>query len=156
MGEVRPRDAGRIGESGIELNPDRRATLVNPRHILVVKLSDIGDVLTATPALRALRESFPATRLDALVPPNSAPVLAESPLVNDVIVFDKFQYDRPLDAIKPSSLATLVRFARELCRQCYDCLVILHHLTTRWGALKYAALALTRGDATSSSALTPA
>ncbi|MBC8249027.1 MAG: WecB/TagA/CpsF family glycosyltransferase [Anaerolineales bacterium] len=113
--------------------------------ILVVKLSDIGDVLTATPALRALRESFPAARLEALVPPNSAPVLAESPLVDDVIVFDKFQYDRPIDAFKPSSLAALVRFARDLRRRRYDCLVILHHLTTRWGTLKYAALALTSG-----------
>jgi len=119
--------------------------LVAPRRILVVKLSDIGDVLTATPALRALRESFPAARLEALVPPNSAPVLAESPLVDDVIVFDKFQYDRPIDALWPSSLAALVRLARHLRRQRYDCLVILHHLTTRWGTLKYAALALTSG-----------
>ncbi len=118
-----------------------------PDHltILVVKLSDIGDVLTATPALRALRQSFPDARLEALVPPNSASVLAESPLVDDVIVFDKFQYDRPIDALKPSSLAALVHFARRLRRQRYDCLVILHHLTTRWGTLKYAALALTSG-----------
>ena len=119
--------------------------MVAPRRILVVKLSDIGDVLTATPALRALRESFPAARLEALVPPNSAPVLAESPLVDDVIIFDKFQYDRPIDAFKLSSLAALVRLARHLRRQRYDCLVILHHLTTRWGTLKYAALALTSG-----------
>jgi exopolysaccharide biosynthesis WecB/TagA/CpsF family protein len=113
--------------------------------ILVVKLSDIGDVLTATPALRALRETFPAARINVLVPPNSAPVLAQSPLVDNVIIFDKFQYDRPIDALKPSSLAALVRFARDLRRQRYDCLVILHHLTTRWGTLKYAALALASG-----------
>jgi len=119
--------------------------LVAPKRILVVKLSDIGDVLTATPALRALRESFPAARVDALIPPNSAPVLAESPLVDDVIVFDKFQYDRPIDAFRPSSLAAVVRFTRDLRRQCYDCLVILHHLTTRWGTLKYALLAVTSG-----------
>ena len=119
--------------------------MVAPKRILVVKLSDIGDVLTATPALRALRESFPAARLDALIPPNSAPVLAESPLVDDVIVFDKFQYDRPIDAFRPSSLAAVVRFTRDLRRQCYDCLVILHHLTTRWGTLKYALLAVTSG-----------
>ena len=123
----------------------RGIVLVAPRRILVVKLSDIGDVLTATPALRALRESSPAARLEALVPPNSAPVLAESPLVDDVIIFDKFQYDWPIDAFKLSSLAALVRLARHLRRQRYDCLVILHHLTTRWGTLKYAALALTSG-----------
>lgn len=119
--------------------------MVAPKRILVVKLSDIGDVLTATPALRALRESFPAARLEALVPPNSAPVLAESSLVDEVIIFDKFQYDQPIDALRPSSLADLLRFARHLRRQRYDCLVILHHLTTRWGALKYAALALISG-----------
>ncbi len=119
--------------------------MVAPKRILVVKLSDIGDVLTATPALRALRESFPTARLEALIPPNSAPILAESPLVDEVIVFDKFQYDRPVDALKPSSLAALLRLARDLRRRRYDCLVILHHLTTRWGTLKYAALALTSG-----------
>ncbi len=119
--------------------------MVVPKRVLVVKLSDIGDVLTATPALRALRESFPAACLEVLVPPNSAPVLAKSPLVDEVIIFDKFQYDRPIDALRPSSLADLLRFARDLRRQRYDCLVILHHLTTRWGTLKYAALALTSG-----------
>ncbi len=119
--------------------------MADPQRILVVKLSDIGDVLTATPALRALRESFPDARVEALVPPNSTPVLAESPLIDDVVVFDKFQYDRPADAFKPSSLAALVRLACDLRRRRYDCLVILHHLTTRWGTLKYAALALTSG-----------
>ena len=119
-----------------------------PKRILVVKLSDIGDVLTATPALRALRQSFPEARLDALVPPNSAPVLADSPLVDSCLVFDKFRYDRPLDALRPSALADALRLGLTLHRRRYDCLIILHHLTTRWGALKFAALALASGART--------
>ncbi len=41
-------------------------------RILIVKLADIGDVLTATPALRALRQTFPAARLDLLTTPAAA------------------------------------------------------------------------------------
>lgn len=114
------------------------------RRILVVKLSDIGDVLTATPTLRALRHTFPTARLDVLLPPNSAPVLAASPLVDELLIFDKFQYDRPLDALRPAALVPLLRLALTLRRR-YDTVLILHHLTTRWGTLKFAALALSSG-----------
>ena len=37
------------------------------RRILVVKLADVGDALTATPAVRALRQRFPDAGLDVLV-----------------------------------------------------------------------------------------
>ncbi|MEA3459660.1 MAG: glycosyltransferase family 9 protein [Chloroflexota bacterium] len=116
-----------------------------PKRILVVKLSDIGDVLTATPALRALRQSFPAARIDALVPPNSAPVLVGSPLVDGVLISRKFRYERPLDALHLGVLAEALYLLSKLHSFRYDTTVILHHLTTRWGALKYAALALASG-----------
>jgi 3-deoxy-D-manno-octulosonic-acid transferase len=44
-------------------------------HILVVKMAGIGDLLLATPALRALRESYPQARIDLLVTPDSAGLL---------------------------------------------------------------------------------
>lgn len=115
------------------------------RCILVVKLSDIGDLLTATPALRALRQSFPQAQIDVLVPPHSVPVLKGSPLVDDLLIFDKFAYDRPWEALRPSLLAAALRLGAALRQRHYDTLVLLHHLTTRWGALKYAALALSSG-----------
>jgi ADP-heptose:LPS heptosyltransferase len=116
----------------------------SPR-ILVVKLSDIGDVLTATPALRALRHSFPRAVIDVLLPPHSAPVLEGSPLVDEVLVFDKFRYDRPFQALRPGNVLDALRLGLALHRRGYDHLVILHHLTTRWGVIKYALLALVCG-----------
>ncbi|MBC7264693.1 MAG: glycosyltransferase family 9 protein [Chloroflexi bacterium] len=116
-----------------------------PRRILVVKLSDIGDVLTATPALRAIRETFPTARVDALVPPNSAPVLESTSLINNVLIFDKFRYDRITSALRPMSIDTAWRLGLDLRRQRYDWVVILHHLSTLWGTLKYAALAWSCG-----------
>jgi len=44
-------------------------------HILVVKLATIGDLLLATPSLRALRETYPHARIDLLVTPASAGLL---------------------------------------------------------------------------------
>ena len=111
------------------------------KRLLVVKLADIGDVLTATPALRALRRSLPDARIDVLLTPNSAPVLEDSPLADEVISFDKFAYDRMSDALRPRSFLAALGLGRLLRRKHYDALVLLHHLTTRWGALKYALLA---------------
>jgi len=108
--------------------------------ILVAKLSDIGDVLTATPALRALRQSLPTAKIDVLLPPKSAPVLEGSPYVDEIISFDKFVFDSPLGISSPASLVNVWRLIRGLRRRQYDAVLILHHLTTRWGAIKYAFL----------------
>ena len=127
------------------------AAVIAVAVVVTFVLVGIGaDLEAASSALRERESTLRlytelSARLEALVPPNSAPVLAESPLVDAVTVFDKFQYDKPTDAFKWSSLAALVRFARHLRCQRYDCLVILHHLTTRWGTLKYAALAVISG-----------
>jgi len=114
-------------------------------RILVVKLADIGDVLTATPALRALRESYPRARIDALVTPGSARVLAGLPSVDRVIPFDKFQFDNPLGALRPAALAGALGMLRGLRASHYDAVIVLHHLTLAFGRLKYAALVLATG-----------
>ncbi|MCZ7546121.1 MAG: WecB/TagA/CpsF family glycosyltransferase [Anaerolineae bacterium] len=110
-------------------------------RILVVKLADIGDLLTATPALAALRETFPAARIDLLTTPHSAPVVHGTGLVDTVITFDKFAFDHPCDALRPANLAAALGLAVRLRARRYGTVVILHHLTTRFGAVKYAALA---------------
>jgi len=116
-----------------------------PQRILVVKLADMGDLLTAIPALRALRESFPQACIDALVTPHSAPILAGLPLVDEVLTFEKHRYDSLLSTVKPSSLWEIMRLWRNLRSRNYEWLFIFHHLTTLWGTLKYAGLALSSG-----------
>jgi heptosyltransferase-1 len=57
--------------------------------ILIVKLSSIGDVIMATPVARGLRELYPDARIDWIVEPLSADVLAGNPFLNEVIVWDR-------------------------------------------------------------------
>lgn len=115
------------------------------QRILVVKLADIGDVLTATPALRALRHTFPHAQITALVPPHCRTILQGTPLVDRLILFDKRPFDSSAGLLRPAGAAGLGALAVRLRREHFDAVVLLHHLTTPWGARKYAALTMATG-----------
>ena len=70
-------------------------TLPPDAHILIVKLAGIGDLLLATPALQALRETYPQARIDLLVTPESAGLLNGWSVINNIIVLDKYLFDTP-------------------------------------------------------------
>ncbi|MDP9372787.1 MAG: glycosyl transferase, partial [Chloroflexota bacterium] len=119
-----------------------------PKRILVVKLADHGDALTITPTLRALRARHPAARIDALTTRAGAAMLDRSPHLDGLLLFDKARFDRVGGAASPRALLAGLRFALDLRRRRYDTLVLLHHLVTGWGTLKYTVLALWSGAAT--------
>jgi len=114
-----------------------------PRRVLAVKLADFGDALLTTPALAAMRAAWPSARIDVLTTAHAAPIYRQSGLVDGVIAFAKADYDRPSGlAARPRALFAL---ARTLRAGRYDRVALFHPLTTRYGALKHAALALTTG-----------
>lgn len=65
-----------------------------PRRILIVKIDHLGDVVTATPALRALREGYPDAEIDLLLAPYVAPLFEGSPLATQVLTYDAPRYRR--------------------------------------------------------------
>lgn len=115
------------------------------RRILVVKLADLGDLLTATPALRALRERFPSAEITALVTPHSLPLLRGNDAVDHLVGFPKALFDDPRGLVHPArtprAALAVGRLGAHLRDQRFDALVLLHHLTTGWGRAKYRALA---------------
>ena len=114
-----------------------------PHRILVVKLASLGDVLTITPALRALRATFADAHIGVLTTPAGAPALRGLDSYNEVISFDKFAFDRPAAAFQ--SLPDALELGRELRSGRWNTLLLLHHLTTPFGVAKYAALCLSSG-----------
>lgn len=115
------------------------------QRILVVKLADIGDVLTATPALRALRRTFPHAQITALIPPHCREVLDGTPFVDRVLLFDKQPFDAVGGLLQPAGMRRLAGLAVRLRQEGFDAMLLMHHLTTPWGAKKYASLALASG-----------
>jgi lipopolysaccharide heptosyltransferase II len=114
-----------------------------PRRLLVVSLAQLGDALLITPALRALRESYPQAQITVLTTAAGAAALRDGPQ-NEIITFEKHRLDHPRALLQPTNWSYALRLAWRL-RAGYDRCVLLHHLTTRFGTLKYAALLLATG-----------
>jgi heptosyltransferase-2 len=105
---------------------------------LVIKLATPGDALLATPALRALRMRDPDAEIDLLTTQASAVLLRESPLVNHVYTLDKYAFDTPGQvARRPWRLLAAAPLLARLRGRRYDAALLMHHLTLRFGTLKY-------------------
>jgi len=113
-------------------------TLPPNARILVVKLAGIGDLLLATPALRALRESYPEARIDLLVTPESAGILNGWNVLDNIFVLNKYLFDYPQQMLKhPRNLLKLRPLWHDLRDGHYDVVLLMHHLTLPFGRLKH-------------------
>lgn len=107
-------------------------------RILIVKLADIGDVITTTPAMAAMRTTLPAAQVHLLTTPAAA-AAAPSSLVDDVLTAPRGLMRRPSD------LPALLNLLARLRRGRYDAVLFLHHLTLGLGVAKYRLLAAATG-----------
>lgn len=56
-----------------------------PEHVLLIQIRRLGDILQATPAIRALRRAWPESRLTCLVEEPFAPILDGNPHLDEVL-----------------------------------------------------------------------
>ncbi|HLQ32635.1 MAG TPA: glycosyl transferase, partial [Chloroflexota bacterium] len=80
-----------------------------------------------------------------LTTPAGAAALEGLDSLDHLWIADKHQFDTPLGLLSPSAVGRLLPLLLRLRRQRYDQLLLLHHLTTRFGAAKYALLAAAAG-----------
>jgi len=105
------------------------------RRILVIRHRAGGDVLLATPALRALRSALPEAGIDVVTSRGFAAILQGNPDVDRVIAFDRRSlasqaalyarlirggYDAVLDLISNPRSAWMTAFTRARIRVGYD------------------------------------
>jgi heptosyltransferase-2 len=112
-------------------------------RFLTIKLADLGDVLTITPALRALRTTYPRARIDVLVTPVGAAALDGLDAIDRVIPFEKSPFDRLSPALGP--VIDALRLGMRLRGERYDRVFLFHHLFTGPGRIKYRALLAATG-----------
>lgn len=58
---------------------------ITPQRMLVIKLSSLGDIVHALPAVAALRQRFPHARLTWMVKEIWAPILEGNPDIDDIL-----------------------------------------------------------------------
>ncbi len=93
----------------------------SPTNILIVRLDRIGDVLLSTPAIKAIKDAFPNSRLSFMVKPYAREVVEGNPYLEDVIIYDKEGTEK--------SLSGNMKFALMLRRRKFDMAIILHPMT---------------------------
>ena len=108
-----------------------------PRAILVVRLSARGDVMFATPIIRALRSRYPQAHLTWVVEPASKDVVEHHPDLDEVIVWDRPGWKKLLKAGRVRALWDEYRaFRRRLRARDFDVALDLQGLArSGWVAL---------------------
>jgi heptosyltransferase III len=82
-------------------------------NLLIIKLRYIGDVLLATPTVRAIKAARPDVRVTMMVNRGTEDVLSGNPDMDEIVVLDK------------GSLAAQWRFIAELRRRRFDTVIDL-------------------------------
>lgn len=98
------------------LLPGRRAAEApqwdaRPHRVLYLRYDRIGDMIMATPLLRAIARSHPTIELDVLASSSNAAVLAGNPHVRRVMIFDR------------KRVTSFARTIRMLRREGYDAVI---------------------------------
>ncbi|MDQ7033452.1 MAG: hypothetical protein Q9P01_01055, partial [Anaerolineae bacterium] len=103
-----------------------------PERILLVQLADIGDLITTTPAIAALREAQPQAHLTLLTSTHAAPII-ERELVDEIITFDRRRFNNSYALLFPSNLAQIWKLRKGK----YDTVVIFHRFSLKLGTIKF-------------------
>ncbi len=59
------------------------------KHILLIQLKHLGDVLLITPVVRALHQAYPRAIIRALVPRGMEAMLSDHPLIQEILPVDR-------------------------------------------------------------------
>jgi ADP-heptose:LPS heptosyltransferase len=83
------------------------------RRVLLLNFTALGDLLFSTPAIRALKETYPAWRLDLLLKPSAGPLMHHNPHVERIWLY-------------PGRGAGLLQLMHRLGEEHYDLAIVLH------------------------------
>lgn len=87
-------------------------------RILLIRTDRIGDVLLSTPAIKAVRDSYPSAHIAVMVRPYVEDIVDGNPHLDEVILYDKDNKHR--------GFFGSLRFISDLRRKRFDLAIVLH------------------------------
>lgn len=97
----------------------------NPRNILIIDFGQLGDVILSLPALKAVREKFPAARITVLVGTANAQIVELSGFADAVKAVDRVKLR---DSSRLWSIKEILKLVAEVRRLKFDFIIDLHSL----------------------------
>jgi ADP-heptose:LPS heptosyltransferase len=98
----------------------------NPQNILVIHFGQMGDVVLALPAFRAIRERFPTAKITALVGKSAATIAHLAGVFDEALVVDRVELR---DGDKLRSIGKIRALVRDVRRRRFDFIIDLHSLS---------------------------
>lgn len=97
-----------------------------PGNILIIDFGQMGDVIASLPALRAVREKYPQSRITVATGKSCAAVVELSGYADEIMPVDRVALR---DDVKLFSLFRIGQFALAVRRQGFDFVIDLHSLS---------------------------
>lgn len=97
---------------------------LNPRRIVLIKPSALGDIVQALPVLAILRQRFPKAHISWVVNRGYVSLLEGHPHLNDIIPFDRSVWNRGWY----HGLTATLRFCRQVRQRHFDLAIDLQGL----------------------------
>lgn len=97
-----------------------------PQNILVIDFGQLGDVVLSLPALRAIREKFPAAKITVAVGKSCAQLIDLAEIADDKIVVDRVKLR---DSNKFWSILQMGKLVKDVRAKQFDFVIDLHSLT---------------------------
>lgn len=110
------------------------------RKILIVQVAGIGDLVLATPTLRALRNRFPQSHISLLTMPKAVGVVTGSPYVDEVFTLDLNKYPHFLSFLRRRGFKEILGLIKRLREKHFDMAISLFSLVRRRGIIRMALL----------------
>jgi len=107
---------GRMGKKYPPLTPHNQ----HPRHILVIRLDLIGDLVLSMTTVRALKHAYPDAKIDLLALPASAKVVVGDPDLHEIITYDPNVWRRPKALMQLKNWSNAYNVLRYLHARNYD------------------------------------
>lgn len=107
---------------------DKEVMDINPEKILIIRLSAIGDVVRTLPALRALRNKYPAAYIAWVVEENAQDILQGHPDLDRLFIFRRKKWTGEFFSIRHvlNPLKEVNAFFREIRGQDFDMVLDFH------------------------------
>jgi lipopolysaccharide heptosyltransferase II len=118
----------RIGTRRQPLSPQSFA----PKHILVVRLDLIGDLVLSLSVVHLLKRTYPDAEIDLLALPSSAKIATSDPNISEIIPYDPNIWRRPQALLRVKNWSALWALRKRLHAQHYDLAV---NVFGNWGAV---------------------
>ncbi|MBW2310374.1 MAG: glycosyltransferase family 9 protein [Deltaproteobacteria bacterium] len=59
------------------------------KKILFIRIDRIGDIVLSTPALKAVKEAYPHSKITVLASPSNSPLVFNNPNIDYIVVYDR-------------------------------------------------------------------